>query len=79
MQYGYCVKKKRIDLVITGNPKKKRGGFMDKYLTKATEEEIKEFNINFYTALAKYSAMSKKMQNPLILLSKDGKEVKKVG
>ena len=52
---------------------------MDKYLTKATKEEIKEFNINFYTALAKYSAMSNKMQNPLILLSKDGKEVKKVG
>lgn len=52
---------------------------MEKYLSKATKEELKEFNINFYTALAKYSAMSKKMQNPLILLSKEGKEVKRVG
>ena len=52
---------------------------MGTYLTKATKEELKKFNMNFFTALAKYSAMSKGMQNPHILLSKDGKEVKKVG
>lgn len=52
---------------------------MDKSLKNATAEELKQININFHTALAKYAAMSKGIQNPLIVLSKDGEEIKRVG
>ena len=66
----------RIVLVINGNPKKKRGGFMGKSLIKATKEELLEISLDFHEVLMKMYAHQIQMENPQIVLSKKGKELR---
>ena len=52
---------------------------MGKYLKNSTEEERMEFSIKLHEVLGRMLAHQKGMENPLIILSKNGKEIKKVG
>lgn len=59
--------------------KRKGGGFMGKSLKNATKEELFEMSLDFHERLMKIYAHQQGMENPQIILSYQGKEIKKFG
>lgn len=52
---------------------------MEKSLRNATEEERMEFSIKLHEVLGRMLAHQKGMENPQIILSYQGKEIKRIG
>lgn len=52
---------------------------MGKYLKNSTEEERMEFSIKLHEVLGRMLAHQKGMENPQIILSYKGKELKRIG
>lgn len=59
--------------------KRKGGGFMGKSLKNATKEELFEMSLDFHERLMKIHAHQQGMENPQIILSYQGKEIKRIG
>ena len=59
--------------------KRKGGGFMGKSLKNATKEELFEISLDFHSRLMQINAHQQGMENPQIILSYKGKEIKKIG